>query len=827
MARAYAVLIAASIAAVGCGARTQRASVRNPTQTLLMRSTGRGHPPLAVVVRDGDAQGAISVAAPTEGIAADRGALVSVSLAALVEERLAQRGVEATAVGGWNGWRLRALVATPAAAASAIEAVTAALLTPVAPGEPALAGVARKAIALGRRPLVDRALIDVAACTGEAYGTGGDLPPTAAELESWRAAAHGLGRIAFATAGSASLADAAAQAIGRGPPWPRGAPMASTPWPGPDARAVVYDASGEILPGTARIVVTARTASPERATAVASRLGDPRGPLASRLAALEAPARVRSVVATAHVDGGCVATRIDLATRDAASDDPVRIATAAALARQEIAVEVADAEAPPDLGRALASRASDPRDAAERAAWWSLSGRRAGVPDDDLRMTLVVGVTAARDASEPASADAIRTELDRATMAWHARVVEARTSVEQGQGETWVLLASTCGTWPEAAGDAGVGAAVAVAAASQAAQAASEARVEPFIEVGGVGILVHGPARTGESARAHARRLADVAARAFAADSLDSTRVVQARTTLLARATATDARALGALGAALAPAHPSWLEPAGTIFGLASASDEAVALRAATIRAGPLRVAVVANADAEQADVAVRAVDRWVARRPGESRVCPPGPALSAPRTGTYAVDLPAGAPSEVLLAVPLVPGDEPSRASATWLAAMLDAPDGLLARSLGADPDGPPGASLVRSSSVAFLGTPRTPALVIRLVASDAPLDPAVAQTRALLDRLRQGALREDDRARAGAWLARVRLAASLDPRARVIDLWRGQPASPAPSLEALRSFAAAALRDDALVIVAARPARIEPAGQPVGAQPRVKGRE
>ncbi|HEY8042072.1 MAG TPA: hypothetical protein VIF15_19850 [Polyangiaceae bacterium] len=796
------------------------------------RVTGEGRPSLAVVLREGDARGALAVAVTTEGIAPERGAVPGVALAALVEARLAARGVsEVSAVGGWGGWRLRVLFpsASPGETAKVVDGVRAAMLTPIVADEPALAAVARKVAALGRRPLADRVLVDVAECTGEAYGTGGDAPPGTGELETWRRAAHGLGRVAIATAGDGAFADQAATALARAPVWPAAAPARTTPGVAADARAVVYDGSGEIAPGGARVVVTARTARPEQAVAAAPALGDPRGPLASRLAALDAPARVTSVVATAHGDGGCVAATLELAARDLAADAPARIATAAALARQELAVELGDAVATPDLGRVLATRAADPRDAAERAAWWGLAGRRGG-PDQEPRLALTVGVSATRDAGGPgvaAAADAIRAEIDRATIAWHAPVVETRTHVEHGQGEAWVLLASTCGTVGESSSDAGSGAVMATAAAAQASGDAGDARVEPFVASDGVGVLAHGPARAGESPAAHARRLADLAARAFAADALSAEGVDRARSSLLARVGDLDVRALGALGGALAPGHPSWIEPLGTTFGLASASGDAVALRVSSSRSGPLRVAVLADVDQAQAEVAARAVDRWIARRPGEVRACPPL-ATSSRRSGTYAVDLPAGAPSEVLLAVPLPPDDDAARSAATWLAAVLDGGDGLLARALGPTHPDAADAALARAWSAAVVGAPRSPALVLRIVADDASLDGAVAQTRALLDRLRQGALREDDRARAASSLARASLAVSLDPRARTIELWRGDPASPAPSLDALRAFAASMLRDDALVIVAARPPRLDPAGRPFpGRETRAKNRE
>jgi hypothetical protein len=783
-----------------------------------VRAAGEGRPSVTVVTREGDARAAVGVAVTTAGIASERGAVVAVALGALVEARLAERGVaDARSVGGWDGWRLGVLAGTPADAERIAVATAAAMLAPVVADEPAMAAVASRIAALAQRPLPDRALADVARCTGDAYGMGADAVPSAGELEQWRKAAHSLGRVAMATAGSPAVADAVAAAIAKGPAWPAAAPMPPSPWPSTDARAAVYDASGQVAPGVARVVVTAWTALPERAVAAAEALGRPRGSLASRLAGLEAPARVRSVVGTAHADGGCVATTIDLGARDLVTDAPARIATAAALARQEVGVQIADTSAPPDLGRARAAEAADPREAAERAAWWSLARARGGVAAEDVRTALTVGFASPRDAAAsplPEMAEPIRGEIDRATIAWQAPVVEARTRVERGQGDVWVLIASACGTLSEAKADAGASAAVATAAAERADAegAASGASVDAFVAADGVGVLAHGPPRPGETPVAHARRLADLAARAFAADALDADRIVHARTSLLARAADAEGRARGALAEALAPGHPSWVEPAGTNFGLASTTDEAVGQRASAMRGGPIRVAVVANADAAQGQAAVRAVDRWIARRPGDARACATAPALAAPHPGTYAVERSGGARSEALLAVPLPP-DERSVTTARWIAAALDGADGLLAHALAGTDQLP---SLAMEWSATVLGAPRSPALTVRLVAADASLDAAVAQTRGLLDRLRLGALREADRARAASSLARSQLASTLDPGARAVQLWRGEATAPAPSLEEMRAFAAASLRDDALVIVAARPPRLPPRPPP-----------
>jgi len=827
---ARAVALVASVVALGCGAAQKGAPVNRATSSAGARSTGNGRPSLDVVLREGDGLGALSVAVTTAGLSADRGAMVAVALAALVEARLSAQGIEATVAGGWDGWRLRVLVGSVAEAVRVVDSTRAALLTPVAADEPALAAVARKATALGRRPLPDRALIDTARCTGDAYGTGSDVPPTAAELESWRSSAHGLGRVAYAAAGEAWLVDAATQAIARAPAWPRAAPITEAPWPPPDTRAVVYDASGEIPPGSARVIVIARTAAPERAVGAASALGDAHGPLATRLAALEGPAHVRSVVAASHVDGGCLAATVDLDARDLGSDAAARIATAAALARQEITIDVAEAAAAYNLGRSLATRAGDPRDAAERAGWWSLAGRYPLAAEDEVRVTLTVGMAPGRDTTETSAsvpADTIRSEIDRASLAWHAPVLETRTRVERGQGDTWVLLASTCGTLLETNSDAGVTAAVATAAAVQAAASGGDVEVEPFVAADGVGVLVHGPARSGESTEAHARRLADVAARAFAADPLTPDAIARARTSLLAHSASTDERVMSVLAGAVSPGHPSWVDPTGTTLGLSTASDVTVSMKAAAMREGPLRVAVLANVDAAQAAAAARAVDRWIARRPGEARSCAAAPASLVPRAGTYAVDLSPGAPSEALIAVAIGPGDE--EASATSIAAALDGPEGLLARVLSGSAHDAAIAPLARSWSAAVIGSPRAPALVVRIDATDASLDAAVAQTRGLLDRMRQGAIDESDRSRAEVALARARARGDLDPRARAIALWRTRSAAMAgPSLEKMRTLAATALRDEALIIVAARPARVDSRSHPFpGRDPRTKTRD
>jgi hypothetical protein len=76
-------------------------------------------------------------------------------------------------------------------------------------------------------------------------------------------------------------------------------------------------------------------------------------------------------------------------------------------------------------------------------------------------------------------------------------------------------------------------------------------------------------------------------------------------------------------------------------------------------------------------------------------------------------------------------------------------------------------------------------------------------------LQRLQRDGLRADELAHATTALASRHLAAALDPRTRAVALWRGDAEPPPPALDAVRAWAASALRDDGLVVVAARPHR------------------
>ncbi|MBX3205534.1 MAG: hypothetical protein KF764_10735 [Labilithrix sp.] len=632
-----------------------------------------------------------------------------------------------------------------------------------------------------------------------------------ARLERWRAAGLGLGRVAVAVTGPPAVAEAVASTILRGPAWKSGAPISAR---AEGAETVdVFEAAPEAA-STPVLHATLDVGTSSAAVTTAEALGDPRGPLAARLSELDLPFRLREVTGAAHARGGCVGVVLEAAPPASASSAPLaggdlalRVADAVALVRLEAAVFLAETGAARD-GRVLSRRSGDAREAAERAAWWALVDQpTAPRPGGGSIALSVPSRRGAKDAPTEPARDALAAALTRATAAWNRPVVEARSRVESGQGEAWVLVGSPCGTEDETEADAGLTALFA-AAAADGAKTSADVRVEPWVAADGAGVLVHGPALAGETASAHARRLADIAARSFAAEPITSAALGRARADLLRRDARGDGSALSVLGSALSPQHPAWIVPWGSSEPLARSSDGAVVLRAQSLRSGPLRVAVLANADASQADAAVRAADRWVARRTTAARACRVPAGAAPPRPGTYAATPRPGSIPEAYLAFPFPPGDEAAHGAAMLVAAALsEGDDALLDTALGG------AAPLAREASARVLGWPRAPALVVRIVAAQASLDAAVMQARALIDRLHQGGLPASDFERAKAARAKTALATALDPRSRVVATWRGEPVTATTptrvTLEDVRAFGQKHLVEESMVVVAARPPR------------------
>jgi hypothetical protein len=592
-----ALFFAVSLALAACAGPSRKGSVRAPEPiTRADVRSANGRPPVAVVARDGDPAAAIGVAITTAGLA-NGDPDPATALAGLLEDRL--RALDVRVVPAWDGVRGTLIARTEGDARRATSMLRDAMLAPVSEAD--VAAAKRKLGALARRPLDDRVLERWARCVGDPRAMPDRaLAPTEIEparLERWRAEAFGVGRTAFAAVGSAEVTEAIVDTVLRGPPWRPSLPL--PPKVPPAEAAFVYERAGE-----ATVHVTIETASSDAAVELADALGDARSPLVPRLEALEMPFRVREVTGTAHAQGGCVGIILD--ANGGGPDLASHVADAVSLVGLEAATHLA--ERPRD-GRLLARRSGDAREAAERAAWWTLADRSESSARSTLSVALAVPARRGRE-KETVAADALTSAIARARATWAKPVLEARSRLELGQGEVWILIASPCGTEEETEADAGLTAIVASAMASYDAR--GDVRIEPWVAADGAGLVVHGPALENESLEAHATRLANVAAKSFAAEPMVGPTLARARADLIRRPSDT---ALSLVANAIAPQHPSWFLPMGAPETIARLSDGAAALRAQALRSGPLRLAMLANGDRAQVEAHARAASPARAER--------------------------------------------------------------------------------------------------------------------------------------------------------------------------------------------------------------------
>jgi hypothetical protein len=785
-------------------------------------------PILTLVAREGDPAPAVAVV-----LATDLGPGLTAALAAVVESRLRAAGVEADVRVDRDAFRVRASLSDAGRAEAFLAAVAAAAGRPIAAGGPEIALAVQRLQSLRRRPLDAPELSAAAACTGAlGIAPGEPLPDLASEaglreLEGARRAALHTGNIAVAAVGPAAFGAAVAHALERCAGWPpsrTGSPAQPGP-PSPPSPAAdvagVYTAPGLDRRG-ARLTLAARVADPVAAASAAERLGAPDSPLVARLRLLPEPWHVAQVAGVARAHGGaCVGLVLETAQRSPALPIEPSAGLAVAVARREASAELALGGTAAVAGRQILT-AADPREAASRAAWWSLAGAVAmdGQAAANLRWTAALGIPVAPDravrdtpaAADAASAPRFQAEIERALGSAATAGAERRLSVEHGQGELWVLLASPCGVAEEGTADAGLGA-LATLAAVEARRRADGVAFEPWITADGIGVLAHAPSRDEHESPAElARRVGDAAARAFTATSPPAEAAAAARAAVLEhleRTAGVQAAALATFAAAASPDHPSWLEPFGLWSKVAGAGSAGLRLRAQAMAQGPLRLAVLANADLAQATATGDAVDRWLAPVPGP-RICRAG-SPEAPRPGRYEARLPDGAPlAQGLVGAPVPPPGAAGRDLAELTAAALDAPGGLLAAALAE-----------ATASARLVGGARAPTLVVDVRAPSDGLSAAVADVKALLLRL-PTTVADADLARASSAWERREQEARADPRRRIVELWSGgSPGSPPsgspggrapggsgrPSLAAWRAFLGGALREATLVVVEARP--------------------
>jgi hypothetical protein len=779
-------------------------------------------PSVALVVRDGDPHGAVSAVVVTAA-----GSYASAGLAAVLEARLQKAGfASVVSRADRDSFRLRALLDTKDQADDLVTALRKALAQPIVPGSPELGTAARRIAALKRHPLEAPIVAAIARCTGELGALANEpaIDPTSADgaslLESLRAATFAASRVAYGAAGNASFTAAVADAVRSDDAWPKGAAL-DLSRPSTDSTGA-FAAAGT-PPGTARVTLALATPRAETAVTVAQASGAPDSLLSARLRALPVPFRVIESTATARPRGGCVAVTLETARAGSSVEEAAALATH--VTRQEIERAIAPSairDRPGPLLGAEATKAvraaGDPRDAAELAAVWSMTVPTA--PDE--KESLAVALATAPPNLDPRDANAdlgsvaqqstqrFSAAIVQLDKAWATPLLERRDRLERGQGELWALVASPCGTAAEGDADSGLSALAVTAALAARGRETRGVSLEPWIAPDGIGVMAHAQRAPGETTTSLAVRVADEIARTLVGAPFASNPFFSARGALLDRVgngISADGRALDAFAGAVAPAHPSWVAPLGSWDELAKVGVEGASLRWSALIAGPLRVAILANEDAQQADQVARSLDRYLVRTTDQPRVCPPADATPASRAGTLQVPLSTSSTvassSQALLGFPVSPQGGADTAIAELTLAGLSGADGWLSKALGSP-------ALGATAQARLIGGTRAAALVVDVRAPDSQLEAAVAQVRGLFERLRQGAISQADLDRSAAQRDRWDLESSLDPRRRLIDLWRDpRPYPKVVSLDAWRAWVASALKDDKLIVVMARPKR------------------
>lgn len=738
-------------------------------------------PSITLVAREGDPFAAVAIA-----IAHDGGAEESMALSELLLSRFAESAPLPVARPSGMGVVLVAAARTAEDATRFIATASDALARPVTSVE--AARVAEKVV--HGRPLRSwkgPAESAVGGCVGELSLAGALRAPSQAELEAWRGGARSARVVAFSAVGPRPILEATSERLVQTPEWPETSGL-EDPWPSSDVVGTARP-----IDGAPTLSVALRVTNPARAVELAEELGRPGSALAAQLSQTEPPWTLDRAVGVVRPRGGCIRVDARLPNGAGAGGTAREAARVATLVIDEATRQLAQQPGSPfSLDRGVLE-ASDPRDAATIAAWQALSGKLPGGPVRTF-------VSLSWDDEAPGSAATFAAALGATRAESKQPTLELRSAVESGQGQVWILLASPCSSAQESPEDAG-GTAVLVRAVAEAHPVVDGVHLEPWISGEGTGLLAHGARlRADESPGEQARRVADALGRALAAAPLTDTASGTARMEI-ASELGSDVPSLWTTGLdALAPGRPSLLEPRGTWQSVANLSTRETEVRRRALVRGPLRMAVLGNASPAQATVAEQALSRWLRPLRDHQGACPfHSPVVAKP--GEYWVDAPLDAAgARALVAVPLSPGPVGVPLEARFTAHLLNREGGWLESSLRI-----PGLAPYAAASV--LGGSGGAALVVEIALPGRSAREAVAQVRALFDRLAHGAATPQDLALASTSLATEQAQAMLDPRYRAVRLWLGRTEPAPPDLPALRRFHEQVLAPERHVVVMTRP--------------------
>ncbi len=778
------ILPAVLIAACACGSSRPRPATAESANVTHVERHWVSKPSLSVVTREGDPVAALAFAGKDRG-----GSVTNAALATILQRRVSARLGQPEVFPNVFGLSLVILVDNPKDAESSLQSLEHAFKAPIELQDIDDRLLEQLRAELSSGPVASADDAALADCSGELYTDSHQLEllhdrtKLRESVERARAEIFHSSSARFAVVGTETLTRAVELALSKMPTWPGAVPVGNLTATRPST-----DVS--LATGNSRhLSIAWRVSSIAWANRAAEALRRRGSPLLAQVAALDADWKLESISSIARDVGACL--RIDLSgTSDGSTITATNLETIARVAAAEsrMALEAANG---PMLENQDFELDNDPGRAARQIAWNSLS-----VPDRATQLSLRVHLTtlpvdAGTLTLEPALRDAITKTKSSA--------IDTLARLESGQSELWSIVASPCGTSQESAGDAGSTAAW-VQAVCRHYTGHLGVQIEPWITVDGIGFIAHGLAQSAsETPAAMASRVGNALGSVIATGTVTGAELASLREEVLLRIGATPRRGFWQLVDALSSSRPATFEPLGTFdsvrrFDLARLRD----WRLAWLNS-PLRMGALLNRNQDQLVSLSSSLHRWLDPHRSEPRPCPlviadPKPSREIQLTARYldAHD------SSAYVAIQLTGQGRERVVYEHWLLWLLTRPGGWFETRLNQDPN---------SVTADIMGPSYSRSLVVGLnVDDESKLADCIAHLRDLMFQLsKQGAEpREIELAR--AWSNAQIRRAELDPRRRLVDLWRGNSAPPERQLTGFSRYLNQALASAAVTVVRVR---------------------
>ncbi len=495
----YAI-IALSALSVACGASRQAPAA----DSKLTISAGTGErserhwdkkPSLSVTERSGDPVSALALATK-----ASASPVAIVTFANILRKRLTETARDFEIFPNAFGLTLVSPIANPNEAVIVTRSIESALSSPIDSKLLDARTIAQVRETLNSSLSQGSGELTLANCTGELIVEPKQLDilnnkaELLASVEAMRVEMHSRNNARFGFVGTSTIAHAVESAVDQLPPWPASQPI---------ARQAPFEAARElndvtVAKGALRSLSIAwRVGSIATANCAAQAMRRKGSPLLAQVLALDTEWKVDTISAIARDVGACL--RIDLtSSRDVSplSQSNLETITRVVSSESRSTLQTSIESGHEDIVSLLDN---DPRIAARRAAWNSLSS-----PDPSRAQSLQIHLRTSQIDGPPAPLEAV---LRGSFNAWPARPLDAVYRLEAGQSEQWALLASQCGTSAETADDAGSMAAW-VHAIARRYTGHLGVQIEPWVTADGVGFIAHGQVQSRtESSSALATRL--------------------------------------------------------------------------------------------------------------------------------------------------------------------------------------------------------------------------------------------------------------------------------------------------------------------------------